>query len=354
MLRNVLIVLAAALGLLPWCGCKPKSAAKYKIAVIPKGQTHEFWQSIERGCKAAAKDLTAEGVAVEILWDAPLKESDAQDQIGLVQRNVSSRGIDGLVLAPQDSKQMVPVVEETVEKKIPVVIIDSGLDRPELYVKYVATDNYNGGKMAAEHLLATLAKQGKKAPKLALFRYNPGSESTEQREKGFIDRIKAEAEKRKGAEAPTIINDSNYAGATVDTAQKNAVALLNQTKDKVDGIFAVNESATNGLLNEMRSRELNKKILLMGFDSSGPLLAAVKEGDVIGLIVQDPYRMGYLGVWTLVRYLEGDDVSAGGKNLPTGETLLTADNVDKDEIRQLFDPKLQVKRTIERPKFGKK
>jgi ribose transport system substrate-binding protein len=227
-----------------------------------------------------------------------------------------------------------------------------------LYVKYVATNNYNGGKMAAEHLLATLAKQGKKAPKLALFRYNPGSESTEQREKGFVDRIEAEAEKQKKADpdGPTvrIINDSNYAGATVDTAQKNAVALLNQTRDKVDGIFAVNESATNGLLNEMRSRELNKKILLMGFDSSGPLLAAVKDGDVIGLIVQDPYRMGYLGVWTLVRHLEGDDVSKGGKDLPTGEHLLTADNIDTDEIRQLFDPKLQVKRTIERPTFGKK
>src|SRR5262249_51337311 len=275
------IVLAVALGLLPWCGCKSKSNAKYKIAVIPKGQTHEFWKSIERGGRAAAADLGADGIPIELIWAAPLKESDAQDQIGLVQRTVGSRGSDGLVLAPQDSKQMVPVVEETVEKKIPVVIIDSDLDKPELYVKYVATNNYNGGKMAAEHLLATLAKQGKPAPKLALFRYQVGSESTEQREKGFLDRIRVEAEVRKGAEAPKIINDSVYAGATVDTAQKNAVSLLNLVKDKVDGIFAVNESATNGLLNEMRSRELNKKILLMGFDSSAPLLAAVKDGDVI-------------------------------------------------------------------------
>src|SRR4051794_2412414 len=217
MLRNVQLVLAAGLGLLPFCGCKPKSDAKYKIAVIPKGQTHEFWKSIERGGRAAAADLAAEGIPVELIWAAPLKESDAQDQIGLVQRNVSSRGIHGLVLAPQDSKQMVPVVEETVEKKIPVVIIDSDLAKPELYVKYVATDNYNGGKMAAEHLLATLAKQGKKAPKLALFRYQVGSESTDQRERGFIDRIKLEAASRDGAPAPTIINDSNYAGATVDT-----------------------------------------------------------------------------------------------------------------------------------------
>src|SRR3954466_2802363 len=89
MLRNVLLLLAAALSVSPFVGCKAKSTAKYKIAVIPKGQTHEFWQSIERGCKAAAKDLSAEGLSVEILWYAPLKESDAQDQIGRVQRNVA-------------------------------------------------------------------------------------------------------------------------------------------------------------------------------------------------------------------------------------------------------------------------
>src|SRR5947207_103955 len=106
--RNVLILLAVACSLLQFCGCKAKPEAKYKIAVIPKGQTHEFWQSIEYGSRAAAKDLGEEGVSVEILWDAPLKESDAQDQIARVQRNVDSRGIHGLVLAPQDSKAMVP------------------------------------------------------------------------------------------------------------------------------------------------------------------------------------------------------------------------------------------------------
>jgi ribose transport system substrate-binding protein len=130
--------------------------------------------------------------------------------------------------------------------------------------------------------------------------------------------------------------------------------MLGRIKDRVDGIFAVNESATNGLLNAMRSQGLNRKITLMGFDSSAPLLDAVRDGDVIGLIVQDPYRMGYLGVYTLVRHLEGDDVSVGGKNLSTGEYLLTADNLDRDETKQLFDPTLQVKRQIVLPKFEKK
>ncbi len=126
---------------------------------------------------------------------------------------------------------------------------------------------------------------------------------------------------------------------------------LIQYKDKLDGVFAVNESATSGLLNAMRSQGLNKKIHLMGFDSAEPLLDAVEQGDVDGLIVQDPYRMGYLGVWTMVRHLEGDDVSAGGKNLYTGEYLLTKDNLHSTKTRGLFDADLQAKRTITLPAF---
>src|SRR5262245_53596545 len=352
--RQVYLLLAA--GLLCLAGCGPRVKPKYKIAVVPKGLTHEFWRSIERGARRAAADLKEEGIPIEVLWDGPRKESDASDQISIVQTLVNSRGADGLVLAPQDSKGMVPVVEQTVEKDRPVVIIDSGLDRPELLAKYVATDNENGGRMAARHLLRVLEKQGKKAPRLVLFRYQVGSESTEKREKGFLDHINAVIKERRDANqpAPEVIDDREYAGATVDTAQAKAGPLLIRVKDRVDGIFAVNESATNGLLNALRSQKLNKKIRLVGFDSSEPLLQAVEEGDVDGLIVQDPYRMGYLGVWVLVQHLEGCDVTGKKKDLSTGEYLVTRDNLEKTSTRELFDPTLQAKRTLELPTFKKR
>jgi ribose transport system substrate-binding protein len=355
-------LLLSAAALLPLVGCGSRQKVKYKIAVIPKGLTHEFWKSIERGARRAAADLGEAGIPIEVLWDGPRKESDASDQINIVQTMVSTQRVDGVVLAPQDSKAMVAVVEETVEKGRPVVIIDSGLDKRELMVKYVATNNYNGGKMAAEHLLAVLARQGKPTPKLVLFRYEVGSESTEQREKGFMDHVQSVIGecKKKGRTAPEVIDDREYAGATVDSAQAKAAPLLIRVKDRADGIFAVNESATNGLLNAMRSQELNGKIRLMGFDSSAPLLQAVKEGDVDGLIVQDPYRMGYLGVWTMVRYLEGFDVAPDrsnkndGKDLSTGEYLVTRDNLEKTSTRELFDPKLQAERTLKLPKYDTK
>src|SRR5262245_3044730 len=165
---------------------------KYSIAVIPKGLTHEHWQSVHRGAKRAAADLGEQGIAVEVLWEGPRKESDASEQIALIDQKIG-RGIHGLVLAPQHSKQMVPPVERAVEEGVPVVILDSNLDRatlekkPDLIVKYVATDNYNGGRLAARHLVGVLEKGGNKEMNLVLFRYQAGSESTEQREQGFLD-----------------------------------------------------------------------------------------------------------------------------------------------------------------------
>jgi ribose transport system substrate-binding protein len=363
--RRPLLALAAACLLLGGCG-RPATNSKYRLAVIPKGLTHEFWQSIHRGAQRAADDLGKEGLPVEVLWDGPRKEDDTREQIDLVNQMIGM-GIHGVVLAPQ-SRDMGPCVGDAVDRGIPVVIIDSGLDpaalkaRPDLIVKYIATDNYNGGRLAAKHLLETLAKDGKTAPNLILFRYAVGSESTEQREQGFLDHVNQEIDRRKKADEPaiTLLSTNKYAGATVDTAEKEAGPLLGACKEKMDGIFAVNESSATGMLNALRSQGLARSqdparpVRFIGFDASEQLLQAVREGDMDGTVVQDPYRMGYLGVWTLVEHLEGYDVSAGGKDLGTGEYVVTKENLDAEATRELFSPEVQAKRTIKKPEFKKK
>jgi ribose transport system substrate-binding protein len=334
-------------------GCGgPKTQYKYRVAVIPKGLTHQFWQSIHRGADQAAADLANQGIAVEIIWAGPRTEDDAQAQISIVEQEIAN-GVSGIVLAPQHSAQMVPVVQSARAKQIPVVIIDSGLDDRELIVKYVATNNYHGGELAALQLLSALKAEGKFAPKLVLFRYKTGSESTEQREKGFEDVVNQaiEAQKNKGEPTITWLSTNRYAGATTDSALAAATPLLNGLKDQgIDGIFAPNESSATGMLKALQSLGLNKKVRFVGFDSSEPLLQAVQDGDMDGLIVQDPFRMGYLGVWTLVRHLEGDNVTADSKKeLSTGEYPITKDDLDKVATRELFEPELQKKRVIQVP-----
>jgi ribose transport system substrate-binding protein len=357
MRRLTVCVLGCLLGAaltLPGCGGAGGPAPKYRIVVIPKGLTHEFWQSIHRGSERAAADLEEQkGIRTQIIWDGPLRESDALAQIRIVDRRISTR-VDGIVLAPQHSKTMVPPVKRALAEGIPVVIIDSGLARQDLIVKYVATNNYNGGWLAAEHLLKVLRAEGKPAPRLILFRYQIGSESTEQRENGFMDYVERviAAQKRAGQETVTILSDDKYAGATKETASKEATPLLNNLRDQgIDGIFAPNESSASGMLDALRSLGLNKQVHLMGFDSSPPLLHAVENGDVDGLILQDPYKMGYLGVWTLVHHLEGYDVAAAHKMLSTGEHVITRDNVKKRSTRELFTAELQKQRTILQPVY---
>ena len=345
--RSVYYLLAATLPLVFGCGGPQE---QFTIVVIPKGLTHEHWQSVHRGAERCAADLlTEEGISVRIIFDGPLRERDAIEQIRIVDRRVAT-GANGIVLAPQHSHTMTACVKRAAHAGVPVVIIDSGLAETDSYVKYVATDNYHGGCLAAEHLISELKKQGKTKPKLILFRYAVGSEATEQREKGFEDTAK-----RICPDAVWLSTDK-YAGATRDSASREAGPLVLQFKDQVDGIFAPNESSAVGLTDVLRSQGLNKKVLVMGFDASKPLLQAIQEGDIVGSILQDPYRMGYLSTWCCVRYLLGEDVNKGrtDMSLSTGEFVITRENVAADSTLGLFDKEYQARRTIDKPRFPKR
>jgi ribose transport system substrate-binding protein len=340
-----------AIAVLLIVGCQ-RPQPDYRIVVIPKGMTHEFWQSIHRGAVRAADDLRAsDGLDVEVIWDGPLRERDALAQIRIVDRRVSTR-VDGIVLAPQHSQTMVAPVKRAVEQGVPVVVIDSGLEHPELTIKYIATDNRNGGRLAAKRLLQTLRAEGKNSPRVVLFRYAVGSESTEQRENGFLDVIREE-----GVE---LVSDDKYAGATKDSAMREAMPLLNQLRDAagnptINGIFCCNESSAEGMLDSLGSLGMERKVKLVGFDSGEPLMQALAEGTIDALILQDPYRMGYLGAWTMVQHLRGYEVVTPDPHyLSTGEFVITKENVHSETTLGLYDKDAQARRTIELPPLRKR
>jgi ribose transport system substrate-binding protein len=137
---------------------------------------------------------------------------------------------------------------------------------------------------------------------------------------------------------------------------REAGPLVLQFRDQIDAIFAPNESSASGMLDVLRSHGMNKKVLLMGFDASKPLLQAIQEGDVVGSILQDPYRMGYVSTWCCVRQILDEDVNPPGsaKELWTGEFLVTAANVHDEQILGLFDPDAQSRRVIDKPRFPKR
>ena len=143
------------------CGKNGAKSNKYVLAVIPKGTTHEFWKSINAGADKAAKDYAAQGVNVEIIWKGPLREDDREQQVQTVE-GFTSQGVNGIVLAPLDSRALSRPVEEAARAGIPTVIIDSGLESSQI-VSFVATDNVKGGALAADRLGELLGGKGKVA-----------------------------------------------------------------------------------------------------------------------------------------------------------------------------------------------
>jgi ribose transport system substrate-binding protein len=329
-MRNLLI-LAVLLLSVTGISCNrsgPKGAGPKKnftIAVIPKGTTHEFWKSIHAGSNKAAAELSAQGAQVNVIWKGPLREDDREQQIQVVEGFVS-QGVDGIVLAPLDNHALVRPVEEAKRAGVPTVIIDSGLESDQIS-SFVATDNLKGGSLAADRMGEVLGGKGK----VLLLRYMEGSASTQDREAGFVQRLK---EKYPGIE---LISSDQYAGATRDTAKRASENLLNRFVDQVQGIFTPNESSTAGML--LALQDINKagKIAFVGFDASDPFIEAMKTKQLQGIVVQNPFNMGYLGVRTMVESLQGTNVS---KRIDTGVTMVTLDNLNSPEIQTLLHPPL--------------
>lgn len=290
---------------------------KWRIAVIPKGTTHEFWKSIRAGAEQAAREF-----GIEMIWKGPQKEDDRSQQITVVEDFIS-RGVDGIVLAPLDDRALVRPVRDAARENIPVVIIDSGLQGSD-YVSYIATDNFQGGVLAARRLGELLGGRGR----IFLIRYQEGSASTMLREAGFLDAV------RKEFPDLVLLVQDQYAGATTETAFRLAENLLNRFPD-VDGIFAPNESSTFGTLRALQSSGIAGRVTFVGFDSSPKLVQGLRDGHIHGLVLQDPVRMGYLGVKTLAAHLRGEPVE---DVIDTGVTLATADNMDETDIKSLLEP----------------
>ncbi len=320
-MKKLLLLLSLSLAAAASAG----AAESYKIAVIPKGTTHEFWKSIHAGAKKAEQELKAEGVNVQIIWKGPLKEDDREQQIQVVENFVAQR-VNGIVLAPLDRKGLVAPVETAVRGKIPVIIIDSGLES-KAPVSSVSTDNREGGRIAARNLGKMLGGKGN----AIMLRYAVGSASTEEREEGFLEVMK------KDFPGIKLLSTDQHAGATRDSAKRTAENLLNRYGRQIQGVFASNESAAAGMLLALRDAGLAGKVSFVAFDSGETLNAGLKAGHVQGMVVQNPMRMGYLGVKTMVAVLRGQKVQGF---VDTGVGFVTKENFNSPEMAEIVNPPL--------------
>jgi ribose transport system substrate-binding protein len=324
--RTTASVLCLALCILP-AACSsftPADTGKMTIAVIPKGTSHVFWQSIHAGAAKAAQEM-----GIDIIWRGPLREDDRASQIAEVEGFIT-RGVSGIVLAPLDEAALVGPVSDAARAKIPVVIIDSGLKSGD-YVSFVATDNRLGGRMAAEELARMLPQGGR----IIVLRYAEGSASTEEREAGFLEEIGKHANIQ-------VLSSNQYGTPDVEAAYKRAEALLHRFRSPdgslgLDGIFTSNESNTLALLRVLQASGWAGKVRFIGFDASDTLVKGMSDGHIDALVVQNPVNMGYLGVKTMVDHLHGRPVE---KRIDTGAQLITRDRMNDPAVKELLQPDL--------------
>jgi ribose transport system substrate-binding protein len=326
-MKRVLIALFLAVSAISCRGGSGGSGGsdgKLTIAVIPKGTSHVFWQMIHGGAEKAAQEL-----GVTVIWRGPLREDDRASQISEIEGFIT-RGVSGIAIAPLDETALALPVGDAQRQKIPVVVFDSGLKGAD-YVSFVATDNRQGGRMAADHIVKRLNGKGK----VLLLRYAEGHDSTTQREEGFLEALGAE----KGIE---IVSSNQYLGADVEGAVKRGEAMLSnyRTPDGglgIDAIFCVNESTTFALMRVLQDHGWAGKVKFVGFDASDNLIKGLADGHIDALIIQDPVKMGYLAVKTLVSHIKGQPVE---KRIDTGVHIATRDNMNEPAMKELLKPDL--------------
>jgi len=295
-------------------GCNTQR--KKVIAVVPKATSHLFWVSIHAGAAAAGNDL-----GVEIDWNGPATETDYSRQIQIVDSMIARR-VDGLALAAQDRTALGASLDRAAREGIPVTVFDSGVDSSN-YMTFVATNNYEAGQMAARKLADLLHRKGS----IAMVLHVPGSNSTMEREHGFEETV--------AKEFPDIhIMQKQYGMSDRSKAMAAAENILT-AHPNLDGIFASTEPSSVGTSLALKSRHLDGKIKFVAFDATDSMIDDLKGGTIDAIVAQDPFKIGYEAVQTLVDKLHG---KTPPKRIDLSAHVIVRSDLEKPEIKLLLKP----------------
>jgi len=298
-----------------FCSASFVTAKELNIVFIPKSNDQVFWDIMRSG----VDDAIRETGNIRLTWRGPAYNDDTDSQIKIL-RMYTQPGVDAIIIVPTDRDRLVAPIKRAVELGIKVIVVDSALSE-HYHQNFIATDNYNGGQLAAAFLSQRLNKKGR----VVLFRTVAGSDSTEERARGFLSYI------AQNAPEMTVVTDI-YGGGSKGKILHSATALL-QKITNIDGIFAVNESATDGVLHALRDTGIAGKTKLVGFDSTDFLIDGLKQHDIDALVIQNPKQMGYLGIKAAVAAI--NNMPMKEQTIYTEVKVMTLDNYLTPEIKTL-------------------
>lgn len=273
---------------------RQSAAAKYEIALVLKTLNNPFWVDVQQ---AALKE--AEGTEVRLLVQAPPQETDVERQVQIVE-NMIQRKVDAIILAPCGAKELVGAVKAANEAGIPVLVVDSKLDQKVLdsqgatFATFIGSDNYQGGRLAGDHLSQALEGRGK----VALLEGITGHESTDARRDGFLAAI---------AQHPEMEMVTSQPGNADQEKAYSVTQNMFQANPEIQAVFCCNDVMAMGALRALQGMGRND-VLVMGFDASDDARAAISRGQMLGSVAQYPGEMGRLSVLNAVKLLSGEEI----------------------------------------------
>jgi ribose transport system substrate-binding protein len=288
-----------------------KPAKAYKIALIMKTMSNPFFQTMEKGAKEEAAKL-----GIDLSSQAADKETDDEKQAGIVE-NAIAKKVGAIVIAPADSKTLIPALLKAAQAGIPVINVDNRIDPQAAadaglkLVTFIGPDNAAGAEKAARHLLETMGGNGK----VAMLEGIRGVDNAENRKQGFERALEDFA----GVE----LAETQSAEWELEKGESVFSTMLTAHAD-ITGLFCANDMMALGAIRAIEGAGKKGKILVAGYDNLAAAQEKLKSGELLCTIEQHPDLMGAYGVRCAVALLEGKEIPpeiAVPTDLVTKETL---------------------------------
>lgn len=283
------------------------------LAIVSKGFQHQFWQAVKQG---AEEEAAMQGVRIS--FEGPASESEVEAQVNMLQ-NALGRQPDVLGFAALDSRAAAPLLQQARTSNIPVIAFDSGVDS-DIPLTTAATNNKAAAAEAAKHMAEALGGAGK----VALVVHDQTSRTGQDRRDGFLEWMRTNA--------PGIqVLDPQYGGGDQAKSADITKAILAANPD-LNGIYAANEGSAIGVLRGV-AESGRTGLTVIGFDSGTGQIDAIRNGQMLGAITQDPIGMGKQLVDAAVKAIRGEELP---RVIDTGFYWYDNTNIDSPDIKGLL------------------
>lgn len=296
----------------------------YKITVIVKATDSDYWQTLLAGAKAAEADSNGK---IVVTTDGPPSETDIDRQVSILENVIATRP-DAVVISSTSSDATVPAIEDAVSNGIPVITIDNKLNTDQ-YTSFLATDHRLAAGMAAEAMVEDWNKMGvdPSGKKVIVISSVAGTTVNTERTEGFIEKITALV-------PDIVVLETQYGDNDITKALSIAENTIAANPDLI-GIFGDNNHMGVGIAKALEESGKHNEIVTYAFDTNEDEIKALEDGTLNGLVVQDPFGMGYNGVKYAIEAIEGKEVQ---KDIIINATIVTKENMKEPAIHKLLYP----------------